>query len=1362
MKCIRYLLLIIVFSICLNANPITPNFKNDNIIFIPNQGQYQDNKIDKILYKADYNGGYVYLRKNGLSFVLFQENKLFDSTHNILLEKSRTKSRLTHRIDIDFKNMNPNSWIEKQETSKEYFNYYLNNKKITNLFGYSKIIYHNIYEGIDLVVYTNNIGELEYDFVVNANSDISNIKLYIKDSDKSDINSKGELVINSLLGQVTKNKPKAYQNKQSIDCNYVLNSSNEVTFNIADYDKSKELIIDPVNRIWATYYGGSSDEAIYGIKTNSKKEVVISGFSSSNADIASNGYQNTIGGYEDAFISKFDSNGVRIWATYYGGSNYDDAYDIAIDNENNIIIVGETASDSSISTMGSHQEKYGGGIIDGFVAKFDNDGKIIWATYYGGKDEDKINGVAIDDFNNVYVCGYTKSTNGIFYQGYQKDINGAFDGFVAKFNPLGELNWGTYFGGNKDDYLNKIVVDKNRDIIALGVTESTTNIFYQGYQMFLGGSNDAFLVKFTTGGNRKWSTYYGGPDFDSGNSIVCDENNNIYFTGSTKSTYNIAKEGYQNTKSELYDAYICKLDSSGMCKWGTYLGGTGNDFGYSLAYNNAYILFAGTSNSTSQMSYLAFQEIKSGGTDGLFAKYDTNGKLFYCSFYGAFGNDDLRACSWNNNSFYLGGFTNSTGNLAYNGYQNSLKGQDDGLLSKFVDTYFKLDSVKGNCTGAIDSIQILTNIAFTNSNLFSIQISDSAGKFDNPIVIGKFPSVGSTKVKVTYPNNLKSSANYKLRAIASDPNLISEESNKFILSGLFTINLPKDTMCYSESSLTITANDLNIFKYKWYINNGTINYSNEGRSISANLGKPNSISEITVVKSFGDCSFTFTKSIFIKDVYPFEVIGPRKVCENKVYEYSIDNPNIKNVLWEAVDGQIVGDNNKKTVSVKWSSQYPLSILFVSVVDKNDCPQGKIVEVSYNRLDTTKIYGANKTCNGCEETYFATIDTSKFNLEWVVANGAIIGSNAKSQVKIKWDIALPNAYVALKTIDKTMQCDLTNIYYVNLSPNPQIDFSPKRDTVCELVKEILFTSSGNNIHNQWIINDGEKTITIDSNIASFVWQKVGNGKIKLIKTNDSTKYKDSIEKAVYIVGVPKNEAIISSSSKTFCPNDTIVINVNYKMGLLYKFSLVSEGTLNQFNLSDIQSRTNQVRIPLNTIIQKSEKVNFVTKISYGNLDCSIYYDTIPMYFVKETISVQISKDTIFASKGFDNYQWFNNGIKINGATNDYYVPNESAEYTVETKYIDCIASAKIKFTKLGIDDIITDNSIHIYPNPSDGELQIVTDKIIYKYIITNSIGKIEITDYDIKHIDLSKLSNGFYNIILFTNEEIYTLKFQLLK
>src|SRR5690606_30019464 len=113
-----------------------------------------------------------------------------------------------------------------------------------------------------------------------------------------------------------------------------------------------------------------------------------------------------------------------------------------------------------------------------------------------------------------------------------------------------------------------------------------------GHQNILGGNFDAYLVKFNSVGVRQWATYYGGANSDEGYSCSTDGTGNVYLAGPTTSTSNIASVGHQNTiGGGQYDAFLVKFNSLGVRQWGTYYGGTGDDFGYSCATDNSGNVF---------------------------------------------------------------------------------------------------------------------------------------------------------------------------------------------------------------------------------------------------------------------------------------------------------------------------------------------------------------------------------------------------------------------------------------------------------------------------------------------------------------------------------------------------------------------------------------------------------------------------------------------------------------------------------------------------------------------------------------------------------------------------------------------------
>jgi hypothetical protein len=103
-----------------------------------------------------------------------------------------------------------------------------------------------------------------------------------------------------------------------------------------------------------------------------------------------------------------------MWGTYFGGTLEErtDLSRISSDDSANIYIVGYTSSTTGVATDSVWQPTYGGGEKDGFLAKFNNIGQIKWATYYGGAGADEVRGSGYFG-ESVYICGQTNSTGNI-------------------------------------------------------------------------------------------------------------------------------------------------------------------------------------------------------------------------------------------------------------------------------------------------------------------------------------------------------------------------------------------------------------------------------------------------------------------------------------------------------------------------------------------------------------------------------------------------------------------------------------------------------------------------------------------------------------------------------------------------------------------------------------------------------------------------------------------------------------------------------------------------------------------------------------------------------------------------------------
>ncbi|MDW8303124.1 MAG: SBBP repeat-containing protein, partial [Bacteroidia bacterium] len=491
------------------------------------------------------------------------------------------------------------------------------------------------------------------------------------------------------------------------------------------------LVIDP-QLVWGTFYGGSNVDGPMGIDTDATGNVFVTGYSfSTDFPVQNPGggayYQGTKVGDQDAFILKFTNTGVRQWATYYGGSSYDHAVYVAADGTGNVFVTGYTLSANlpvQNPGSGAYYQAISGGGYDAFILKFTNTGVRQWATYYGGSTFDYGYSLDTDGTGNVFVTGYTGSTNfpvqnpggGAYYQGTR---SGTQDAFVLKFTNTGVRQWATYYGGSNNEVGYSVAVDGTGNVFVTGYTESTNfpvhnpggSVFFQASN---GGWYDVFILKFSNLGIRQWATYYGGSQDDIGYSLAVDNTGNLLVTGITLSTnfpvYNPGSGAYyQGTKaggSGIADVFILKFDNAGVRQWATYYGGNDGEtmFEYdNIAIDNCgnvYIIF--TTNASAFPHLLnscdgQYYDSSNGGSgDFVISLFNTEGILLWCTYIGGDGNDFRNpiAVDVNNNLFVSGEWTvvsNSTtysyslvnpGGGAY--FDNTFNGSDDGFILKFL------------------------------------------------------------------------------------------------------------------------------------------------------------------------------------------------------------------------------------------------------------------------------------------------------------------------------------------------------------------------------------------------------------------------------------------------------------------------------------------------------------------------------------------------------------------------------------------------------------------------------------------------------------------------------------------------------
>lgn len=621
------------------------------LIFEPNQGQ-----TDELVKFLSRGRGYT----------------LFLTGDDAVLALRSRQSSLPASLVLRMKlvGADPKALVSGLDALPSTSNYFIGNdstKWRTNVPNYAKVQYKNVYPGVNLIYYGNQ-RQLEYDFVVAPGADPKAIALAIVGGEAGgqplsqpfvQIDRDGNLVVQTGSGEVRLQKPIVYQLsldggfRTSVDGRYVLRTSGvqdpnsrsahreyKVCFEVAAYDHTKPLIIDPVLS-YSSYLGGSNDDAGNGIAVDSSGNAYVAGSTLSANFPTVTPLQGTCGGCDigatDAFVAKLDAAGSSlVYATYLGGSSSDQAFAIATDSSGSVYVTGLTYS-SNFPTVNPVQPAIGGS-SDVFVAKLDAAGSALtYSTYLGGSATEQGTGIAVDSAGNAYVTGWTLSTNFPTSSPIHATTGGGYDAFVTKLDATGaSLVYSTYLGGSGTDEAFAIAVDGTSNAYVTGLTYSNNFPLASPLQPAYGGVEDAFVLMMNSSGSALvYSTYLGGTSADEGRGIALDSSGNAYVTGLTTSTDFPTANPMQATYRGSQDAFVAKLDGAGAAlAYSTYLGGTGTDQGSSIAVDSsgqAYV--TGYTTSTNFPLANPIQPTYGGNRDAFVSKLSATGVALVFSTY---------------------------------------------------------------------------------------------------------------------------------------------------------------------------------------------------------------------------------------------------------------------------------------------------------------------------------------------------------------------------------------------------------------------------------------------------------------------------------------------------------------------------------------------------------------------------------------------------------------------------------------------------------------------------------------------------------------------------------------------------------
>lgn len=793
---------------------VRENFGALPLAFEANQGQSDP----QVKYMARGSGYTVFL--TGTETVLALHSSAPASTTPASSPAEAFRQRLTQKqidssISMKLAGGNAHAQIAAQDELPGHSNYFIGNHPSqwhTDVKQYSRVSYREVYPGIDMAFHGHQ-RQLEFDFIVAPGANAAPIRFDVSGAQKISTDADGDLVLASKAGNVLLHKPVAYQEKNNtrepVNASFVVEANNRISLAVGNYDRSRELIIDP-SVTYATYLGGTNDDEAYGIAVDASGNAYVTGeTASTNFPVSTTAaFKTSKGGAFDAFVSKISADGKTLtYSTYVGGTNSDGGNAIAVDSSGNAYVAGATNSTSGFPvTAGVVQSGLSGG-FDAFVIELNSTGSALtFCTYLGGTLDDYAFGIAVDS-TGVYVVGSTASSNFPHVSsGFQTTISGTSSGFVAKLNPAatGSPIYASYLGGGTGDFASAVAVHSNQAYVT-GATANVSGNFptKNPLQSLCGGAvngcsgptYDAFVtVVDSAGSGLVYSTFLGGTGSDQGQGIAVDGSGNAYVTGSTTSTNFPLQSALQTTFKGTRDAFVTEINAAGSAKvYSTYLGGSSSQTGTGIAVDgsgNAYV--TGATNSTDFPTSNATQTSNGGLTDAFVTEIASGGTSSpFSTYLGGASNENLQsggttpagAIAVDNAgaNIYVAGVTASSNFPVTTGA--AVQTTYGGAVDAFVAAYstgastgsFTIDN--GALSNTSGSPGVLANATITVNSTGGFNSAVTLACAVSPVVTHG-PTCGFTGNPVTPPANSSATATLNVATTAASARLTPPGSGR--------------------------------------------------------------------------------------------------------------------------------------------------------------------------------------------------------------------------------------------------------------------------------------------------------------------------------------------------------------------------------------------------------------------------------------------------------------------------------------------------------------------------------------------------------------------------------------------------------
>lgn len=314
---------------------------------------------------------------------------------------------------------------------------------------------------------------------------------------------------------------------------------------------------------WILQIGGTADESSYTLKVKNGSLYIGGSFNTTCTfnTTSGSGRNVTSAGGEDAFVAKYDLNGVLDWVTTGGGSGLDIANDLDVTSNGDIYVAGNfgCCGPSNITLGASTISNQGG--WGGFIAKVNASGQWVWAIAMGGVQSEGINIIACDNLGNIFAAGIFENANTTISSrspGTSTTLvnSGGFDAVVLSYDTAGVYRWHKVIGSTARDYVYGIVLNSRNNIVVGGQFANTVN--FGGTNLTSEGAWDGYIAEYDKNGNLISILSAGGPTNDEVLCLAADLNGNViaggYFTGTAAFGSNVL------TSAGGMESFICGVN----------------------------------------------------------------------------------------------------------------------------------------------------------------------------------------------------------------------------------------------------------------------------------------------------------------------------------------------------------------------------------------------------------------------------------------------------------------------------------------------------------------------------------------------------------------------------------------------------------------------------------------------------------------------------------------------------------------------------------------------------------------------------------------------------------------------------------